>query len=85
MKVLEVKPLEKKNLTVMIQEKEYNEPFQLLEKSFSAKQDSLKALQKPSIGFYKFVENVVAKVNIDFVTEEAQAIDLKRNSSKITS
>ena len=70
MKVLEVKPLEKKNLTVMIQEKEYNEPFQLLEKSFSAKQDSLKALQKPSIGFYKFVENVVAKVNIDFVTEE---------------
>lgn len=29
MKVLELKPLEKKNLTVMIQEKEYNEPFQL--------------------------------------------------------
>ena len=70
MKVLEVKPLENKNLTVMIQEKEYNEPFQLFEKSSSAKPNVLQALQKPSIGFYKFVENVVAKVNIDFVTEE---------------
>jgi methylene-tetrahydromethanopterin dehydrogenase len=70
MNVLEVKPLENKNLTVMIQEKEYNEPFQLFEKSSSAKQNILQALLKPSIGFYKFVENVVAKVNVDFVTEE---------------
>jgi methylene-tetrahydromethanopterin dehydrogenase len=70
MKVLEVKPLENKNLTVMIQEKEYNEPFQLFEKSSSAKPNALQALLKPSIGFYKFVENVVAKVNIDFVTDE---------------
>ncbi len=69
MKALEVKPLENKNLTVMIQEKEYNEPFQLFESS-QPKQNILQALQKPSIGFYKFVENVVAKVNIDFVTEE---------------
>ncbi len=70
MKVLEVKPLENKNLTVMIQEKEYNEPFQLLEKSATEKQSPLQALMKPSIGFYKFVENVVAKVNVDFVIEE---------------
>jgi len=70
MKVLEVKPLENRNLTVMIQEKEYNEPFQLFEKSSSAKLNVLQALLRPSIGFYKFVENVVAKVNIDFVTEE---------------
>jgi methylene-tetrahydromethanopterin dehydrogenase len=70
MNVLEVKPLENKNLTVMIQEKEYNEPFQLFEKSSSAKPNVLQALLKPSIGFYKFVENLVAKVNIDFVTEE---------------
>ena len=70
MNVLEVKPLENKNLTVMIQEKEYNEPFQLFEKSSSATPNALQALLKPSIGFYKFVENLVAKVNIDFVTEE---------------
>jgi len=70
MNTLELKPLEKKNLTVMIQEKEYNEPFQLFEKSLSSKANVLQALLKPSIGFYKFVENVVAKVNIDFVTEE---------------
>jgi len=70
MKVLEVKPLEKKSLTVMIQEKEYNEPFQLFEKNSTTKPNVLQALFKPSIGFYKFVENVVAKVNIDFVTDE---------------
>ncbi|MGD0449743.1 MAG: methylene-tetrahydromethanopterin dehydrogenase N-terminal domain-containing protein [Candidatus Bathyarchaeia archaeon] len=70
MKVLELKPLEKKNLTVMIQEKEYNEPFQLFEKFSSPKPNVLQVLLRPSIGFYKFVENVVAKVNVDFVTEE---------------
>jgi methylene-tetrahydromethanopterin dehydrogenase len=70
MNVLEVKPLQNKNLTVMIQEKEYNEPFELLEKSSSAKPNVLQALLKPSVGFYKYVENVVAKVNVDFVTEE---------------
>jgi len=70
MNVLEVKPLENKTLTVMIQEKEYNEPFQLFEKGSSATPNNLQALQKPSIGFYKFVENLVAKVNIDFGTEE---------------
>ncbi len=70
MKSLELKTLEKKNLTVMIQEKEYNEPFQLFEKSSSPKPNVLQVLLRPSIGFYKFVENVVAKVNIDFVTEE---------------
>jgi methylene-tetrahydromethanopterin dehydrogenase len=70
MKVLEVKPLEKKTLNVMLLEKEYNEPFQIIEKSSSPKANILQALYKPSIGFYRFVENVVAKVNIDFVTEE---------------
>src|SRR5208337_5141562 len=42
----------------------------LLEKSSTPKPNVLQALMKPSIGFYKFVENVVAKVNIDFVAEE---------------
>ncbi len=70
MKVLEVKPLEKKKLTVLLMEKEYNEPFTIAYPAPSANSDLLNALHKPSIGFYKFLENVVAKVHISFATEE---------------
>jgi methylene-tetrahydromethanopterin dehydrogenase len=69
MKTLEVKPLEKKKLNVLIMEKEYNEPFNT-ETAPSTNSNPLKALHKPSIGFYKFLENVVGKVNLDFATEE---------------
>ena len=69
MKTLEVKPLEKKELNVLIMEKEYNEPFNT-ETAYSTNSNPLKALHKPSIGFYKFLENVVGKVNINFATEE---------------
>jgi methylene-tetrahydromethanopterin dehydrogenase len=69
MKTLEVKPLEKKKLNVLIMEKEYNEPFNT-ETASSTNSNPLKALHKPSIGFYKFLENVVGKVNMDFATEE---------------
>ena len=67
MKTLEVKPLEKKKLNVLIMEKEYNEPF---DTAASTNSNPLSALHKPSIGFYKFLENVVSKVNLDFATEE---------------
>jgi methylene-tetrahydromethanopterin dehydrogenase len=67
MKTLEVKPLEKKKLNVLIMEKEYNEPFD------TADSNPLNALHRPSIGFYKFLENVVGKVNLDFATEELGA------------
>jgi methylene-tetrahydromethanopterin dehydrogenase len=67
MKTLEVKPLEKKKLNVLIMEKEYNEPFDI---AASTNSNPLSALHKPSIGFYKFLENVVSKVNLDFATEE---------------
>jgi len=70
MKVLEVKPLEKKKLTVLLMEKEYNEPFAIADPSPAANSNPLHALHKPSIGFYKFLENVVAKVNLSFATEE---------------
>ncbi len=70
MKVLEVKPLEKKKLTVLLMEKEYNEPFDVADPLSAANSNPLHALQKPSIGFYKFLENVVAKVNLSFATEE---------------
>jgi len=70
MKVLEVKPLEKKKLNVLIMEKEYNEPFHVADSSPSTTKSPLSALRRPSIGFYKFLENVVAKVNLSFATEE---------------
>jgi methylene-tetrahydromethanopterin dehydrogenase len=67
MKTLEVKPLEKKKLNVLIMEKEYNEPF---DTAVTTDSNPLKSLHKPSIGFYKFLENVISKVNLDFATEE---------------
>jgi methylene-tetrahydromethanopterin dehydrogenase len=68
METLELKPLEKKKLNVLLLEKEYNEPFWVSEPSTNT--DQLAALLKPSIGFYKFLENLLSKVNIDFVTDE---------------
>ena len=68
METLELKPLEKRKFNVLLLEKEYNEPFWVNEPPMNA--DSLKALFKPSIGFYKFLENLVSKVSIDFVTDE---------------
>jgi methylene-tetrahydromethanopterin dehydrogenase len=70
MKVLEVKPLEKTKLNVLIMEKEYNEPFDIAAPSPSTNSNPLSSLHRPSIGFYKFLENVVAKVKLDFATEE---------------
>jgi len=66
METLELKPLAKKKLNVLIVEKEYNEPFQLTETTANP----LNPLFKPSIGFYKFLETVIAKVNVDYATEE---------------
>src|SRR3990172_10548380 len=66
METLELKPLAKKKLNVLIIEKEYNEQFQLTEQTANP----LNPLFKPSIGFYKFLETVVAKVHVDYATEE---------------
>ena len=68
METLELKPLEKKKLNVLLLEKEYNEPFWVNEAPANA--NELKSLQKPSIGFYKFLENLLSKVNVDFATDE---------------
>ena len=70
MKVLEIEPLKEKKLTVIIVEKEYNEPFWISEPSPSSNSRAPKSLYRPSIGFHKFVENMIAKVNPDFATEE---------------
>ena len=70
MNALEIKPLEKQSMKVLILEKEYNEPFWMTKPESSSKPEALKSLFKPSIGFYKFLENVIAKVKLDFATEE---------------
>lgn len=70
MNILEIRPLEKKTLNVLTIEKEYNEPFQINEPETTSNANPLQALYKPSIGFYKFLENVISKVNLDFATEE---------------
>ncbi len=68
METLELKPLEKKKLNILLLEKEYNEQFWVTEPPTNA--NAFKALLKPSVGFYKFLENLVSKVHIDFVTDE---------------
>ncbi len=65
METLELKPLSKKKLNVLAVEKEYNEPFQLAEPTATPN-----PLFKPSIGFYKFLETIVSKVNVDYAVEE---------------
>jgi methylene-tetrahydromethanopterin dehydrogenase len=68
LETLELKPLEKKKLNVLLLEKEYNEQFWVTEPPTDS--NALKALLTPSVGFYKFLENLVSKVNVDFVTDE---------------
>ncbi|NWF86667.1 hypothetical protein HXY32_02490 [Candidatus Bathyarchaeota archaeon] len=69
MKALEVTPLKDKKLNVLIIEKEYNEPFWIIEPS-SSNQRVIHSLYRPSIGFHKFLENIITKVNPDFATGE---------------
>ncbi|NWG10227.1 hypothetical protein HXY33_00500 [Candidatus Bathyarchaeota archaeon] len=69
MKVLEITPLKDKKLNVLIVEKEYNEPFWITEPS-SSNSRALNSLCRASIGFHKFLENMISKINPDFATEE---------------
>lgn len=71
MKTLEITPLKNKRLTVYLVEKEYNEPFWLIEPpSNGTPPQTLRHLFKPSIAFCKFLEKLIEKVNPDFATEE---------------
>jgi len=70
MKTLELAPLKDKKLSVLIVEKEYNEPFWMLEPLPNGQSRMLQALSKPSVSFNKFLENLLAEEKPDFVTEE---------------
>ena len=70
MKVLEITPLENKRLTVLIVEKEYNEPFWLVEPQSTIPSQRFRFIFKPSIAFCRFMERLIRKTELDFATEE---------------
>ncbi len=70
MKTLEITPLKDKRLNVLIIEKEYNEPFWLIEPQSSLPSQKLLTLFRPSIAFYRFIERLIKEVKPDFATEE---------------
>jgi len=70
LKVLEITPLKDKKLTVLLVEKEYNEPFWITEPPSTQHSRMLRSLFNPSIAFNKFLANLIKKVTPNFATEE---------------
>ncbi len=70
MKTLEITPIKDKKIVVLIIEKEYNEPFWLTEPPSISSSKLIQPLLNPSIGFYRFLENLTKEVKPDFVTDE---------------
>jgi len=71
MKALEITPLEGKTLKVIMVEKEYSEPFWIVEPSNNlTPKNILSSRFKPSIAFCSFFEKLINEVKPDFITEE---------------
>ena len=70
METLEITPLKDKKLVVLMVEKEYNEPFWLVEPPSSQPSQKFRLLSRPSIAFYSFLEKLIRKAHPDFATEE---------------
>ncbi|MEM3627143.1 MAG: NAD(P)-dependent methylenetetrahydromethanopterin dehydrogenase [Candidatus Bathyarchaeia archaeon] len=70
MKSLEITPLAGKILRVIMVEKEYNEPFWLIEPQNNTPKHVFSSVFKPSIAFCNFLEKLIEEVNPDFATEE---------------
>ncbi len=66
---LELKQLKDKKLTVLIVEKEYNEPFWLIDVTNKISNE-LSTLHKSSIAFTSFLEKLIKKAKPNFATEE---------------
>jgi len=67
LETLEITPLKDRKLAVLMVEKEYNEPFWLVEPPSNQK---FRSLSRPSIAFTSFLEKLVKRVNPDLATEE---------------
>jgi len=70
LETLEITPLKDKKLVVFMVEKEYNEPFWLVEPPSSQLSKKFRLLSRSSIAFYSFLEKLIRKANPDFATEE---------------
>lgn len=70
MKALEITPLKDKKLIVLMIEKEYDEPFWLVEPPSNQPSQRFQTLSRPSIAFHSFLEKLIKKVNPDFATDE---------------
>ena len=70
LKTLEIVPLEEKILRVVIVEKEYNEPFRLIEPQKNSPKNVFSSIFKPTIAFNNFLEKLSDEVNPEFATEE---------------
>ncbi|MCS7114779.1 MAG: methylene-tetrahydromethanopterin dehydrogenase N-terminal domain-containing protein [Nitrososphaerota archaeon] len=71
MKALEIAPLDGKKLKVIIAEKEYSEPFWVIEPiNNHTPKNILSSRFKPSIAFCSFLEKLVDEAKPDFITEE---------------
>lgn len=70
MKSLEIIPLEDKTLNVIMVQKDYNEPFWLVEPTNHTPRKMLYSIFKPSIAFCTFLEKLVQRVNPEYAIEE---------------
>lgn len=71
MKTHEITPLEGKKLKVITVDKEYSEPFWIVEPLNShTSKNILSCRFKPSVAFCNFFEKIVEEVKPDFITEE---------------
>lgn len=70
METLKLEKLEGKKLTVFLVEKEYNEPFYLLDSPLNAISKSIHELFSPSGSFCSSLEDLLEKINPDFALEE---------------
>jgi methylene-tetrahydromethanopterin dehydrogenase len=81
LETLKLKPLKDKKLTVLIVEKEYNEPFWLID-PVNKSSNELNPLQKPSIALTSFLDKLIKKVQPDFATEELGMRSLEEFNDK---
>jgi len=71
LKSLEIAPLQGKMLRVIIVEKEYSEPFWVIEpQNNCSPKNILSSISMPSIAFCNFLEKLIDEVNPDYATEE---------------
>ena len=83
MKTLEITPLEGKTLKVIIVEKEYSEPFWIIEPiNNHTPKNILSSRFKPSVAFCNFLEKLIDEVKPDFITEEQGNRSAKEFSEK---